>query len=152
MNDRFENFTISVLKLSKLIQKIKLLEMEDFGLRAIHVMCIYYLDVNRDGLTAGELVKMTLEDKAAISRALGILRDGGYVIYSTKSYNSKAKLTESGEKLARFIDERAARAVDAAGSEFSDDERAMLYRSLGMVTENLEAYYKRLASQKDREL
>ena len=40
MDDRFENFTVTVLKLGKLVQKIKLFEMESYGLKAIHVMCI----------------------------------------------------------------------------------------------------------------
>ena len=149
MNTRFENFTISVLRLNRMIQKIKLLEVEEFGLRAIHVMCIYYLDVNREGLTAAELVKTTLEDKAAISRALATLRDSGYITYSAKPYNSKAKLTDAGLEIAHLIGERAARAVDAAGSGLSEDERATLYRSLSVVTERLDAYYEHLASKKE---
>ena len=146
MDNAFESFTISVLRLNKLIQKIKLLEMEEFGLRAIHVMCVYYLDENRAGLTAGELVRMTLEDKAAISRALGALRDGGYIVYNTRSYNSRARLTESGLELARFIRKRAENADDAVSSGMTDDERKNLRGMLGEITKRLYMYYEALAS------
>ena len=39
MEKIFENFTINILKLNKLVNRIKQYEMKEFGLRAIHVMC-----------------------------------------------------------------------------------------------------------------
>ena len=69
MDDRFETFTMAVLRLNKLVQRIKLLEMGGYGLKAIHVMCIYY--AAKGPVTAGELSRLTCEDKAAVSRALG---------------------------------------------------------------------------------
>ena len=149
MNARFENFTTSILKIYKLIQKIKLREMESFGLRAIHVMCVSYLEENRDGLTAGELVRLTLEDKAAISRALGTLRDDGYIEYITRSYNSKARLTDKGVDLARLIDERMSLAVDDVGEGFLPDETNTMYRLLDTITERLESYYDRLQDERN---
>ena len=52
MDKIFEHFTITILKLNKLVQKIKIYEMQEYGLKAIHVMCGYYLMENPDGLTA----------------------------------------------------------------------------------------------------
>lgn len=141
MEKRFENFTITILKLNKLVQKIKLYEMEEYGLKAIHVMCIYYLDEHRQGLTAGELVKLTLEDKAAISRALRLLREKGYVQYDTNRYNAAILLTLKGEQVAAFIRERAEKAVDAAGGSLSEEERSLFYRSISSIAERLKAYY-----------
>ena len=43
MGDRFENFTLLIDKLGKIIQKIKNIEMKEYGLKAVHVMCIYQL-------------------------------------------------------------------------------------------------------------
>ncbi|MGN1373278.1 MAG: hypothetical protein ACI4VK_04450 [Candidatus Coproplasma sp.] len=40
MEKIFEQFTITVLKLNKLVQKIKTCEMSDYGLKTIHVMCV----------------------------------------------------------------------------------------------------------------
>lgn len=144
MENRFENFTITVLKLNKLIQRIKLIEMEEYGLKAVHVMCVYYLHGSKQGLTAAELCKLTFEDKAAISRALALLKGKGFISYDTKTYNASVKLTEEGEKLYDYIDERAAKAVDAGGSHLTDEERTAFYRAIGSIAENLTAYYENL--------
>lgn len=141
MDDRFGNFVISILRLNKIIQRIKLFEMEDYKLRAVHVMCIYYLDVSRDGLTVSELSKMTLEDKAAISRALGTLRERGYIEYNSKKYNSRVRLTDEGAKVALYIEKRAESYVDMASGELSESDRAAMNRSLAAITGRLEEYY-----------
>lgn len=151
MEKRFENFTITILKLNKLVQKIKLYEMEEYGLKAIHVMCIYYLDEYRQGLTAGELVKLTLEDKAAISRALRLLREKGYVQYDPNRYNAAILLTSEGGQVAEFIRDRAEKAVDAAGGSLSEEERGLFYRSLSSIAERLKAYYDGLIRSKTGE-
>ena len=147
MNNRFENFTVTVLKLNKLIHKIKLYEMEGYDLKAIHVMCLYYLAV-RGPLTAGQLCRFTCEDKAAISRALVILREKGYVVGENSRYNCRLSLTEEGQKLAQYINIKAADAVNMAGRDLSVEDRAVLYKSLGMILTNLELYYEKLLSGK----
>lgn len=140
MENRFENFTVTVLKLGKLIQKIKLFEMEDFCLKAVHVMCIYYSG-KRGSVTATELVSLTWEDKAAISRALALLSEKGYVRYDTRKYNSAVTLTEEGKKVYDCISERAAAAVDAGGGSLTDGEREAFYDMLGRIERDLERYY-----------
>ena len=50
----FERFTVSVLKINKLIQKIKAFEIREYGLKAVHVLCVYFLNCSSDGLTASE--------------------------------------------------------------------------------------------------
>lgn len=147
MVNRFENFVISILRLNKLIQKIKVFEMEDYSLRAVHVMCIYYLDENSDGLTASELSRMTLEDKAAISRALATLRERGYIKYNSKKYNSKVQLTDEGAQIARYIEKRASSYVDMAGGELSEGDRESMYSSLSLITKRLDEYYNTLSAQ-----
>lgn len=141
MEDLFERFTISILKLNKLVQKIKIYEMKKCGLKSIHVMCLYYLNIHREGLTASELVKLTLEDKAAISRALATLREQGYAEYDPASHNAPVKLTQKGTELAQYIVQRAAAAVHAGSAEFSDEEREFFYKSLVIISDNLEKYY-----------
>lgn len=144
MRDRFENFTITILKLNKLVQKIKLYEMGEYGLKAIHVMCVYCLNSSVDGLTASDLAKHTLEDKAAISRALSLLKAKGYVCYDPKKYNCAVKLTKEGEKIASFVTERAHSAVEAGGDGLDDGRRAEFYRTLEQIAGNLTDYYESL--------
>lgn len=148
MEKIFENFTITILKLNKLVQKIKIYEMEEYGLKAIHVMCGYYLNCHPEGLTATELSKLTLEDKAAISRALVQLRDKGYVKYDPKKYNAVILLTEEGKKVADYITDKSNRAVDAGSAVLSEEERVFFYKSLESIAKNLETYYDGLIKDK----
>ena len=145
MEKIFENFTITVLKLNKLVNKIKTYEMREYGLKAIHVMCIYYLNEHREGLKAAELVKLTLEDKAAISRGLALLRDKGYVVYDLDKYNAAIRLTEEGELLAESIKEKSEKAVNAGSALFTDSERETFYKSLQVIADNLKSYYEKLS-------
>lgn len=144
MEKRFENFTVSVIKLYRLVQRIKVHEMRDYGLKSVHVMCIYYLNENREGLTAGDLIALTFEDKAAISRALALLRDKNYITYDAKKYNALITLTQEGIKVAEYINEKADLAVAAGSAELSDEERKLCYRFLNEIAENLQKYYHEL--------
>lgn len=142
--DRFEMFTVSILRINKLIQRIKLHEMEEYGLKAIHVSCMYYLAKRPEGLTAGELITLSLEDKAAISRALDILTKKGLINYSTKKYKTRAVLTEEGKRIAAEVEEKSLRAVSAGGDSLDEDKRADFYETIGKIADNLYEYYKQL--------
>ncbi|MDE7082331.1 MAG: DUF4364 family protein [Clostridia bacterium] len=149
MEKIFENFTVSVLKLNRLVQRIKQYEMREYKLKSIHVMCIYYLNERRQGLTASELMRLTYEDKAAISRALRQLLDNGYVKYDVKKYNSVITLTDDGVKIAECINKKADKAVKAGSADFSEEERNFFYHSLAQITENLKNYYEELIKNDD---
>lgn len=146
MEKTFEHFTVTIMKLNKLVQRIKVYEMEAYGLKAIHVMCGYYLNEHEEGLTATELARYTLEDKAAISRALLQLKQKGYVAYDKKTYNAKIKLTDEGRRLAEIIRQKADKAVEAGSARFSEEERILFYKTLTDTAEKLEAYYAALVS------
>ena len=73
MDHRFETFSLSILELNRYLQKIKELEMKQFGLKASHTMCLYYLGQHPEGLTATQLTELCKEDKAAVSRCLSQL-------------------------------------------------------------------------------
>ena len=148
MENIFENFTITILKLNKLVQKIKNFEMQEYDLKTIHVMCVYYLNNNPDGLTASELTKLTLEDKAAISRALKVLKEKGYVVYDPNKYNADIRLTAEGNTLATLICKKADSAVSAGSYDFTEDERKCFYKQLKTIADNLEEYYKNLFGSK----
>ena len=144
MEDLFERFTVSILRLNKLVQRIKIYEIKKFGLKSIHVMCLYYLNCHPEGLTASELVKLTLEDKAAISRALATMREQGYAEYDSATHNADVRLTPKGKQLAEYIVGRAAAAVSAGSADFSAEQREFFYKSLVTISDNLEQYYNEL--------
>ncbi|HIR67674.1 MAG TPA: MarR family transcriptional regulator [Candidatus Coproplasma avicola] len=147
MEDLFERFTVSILRLNKLVQRIKIYEIKKFGLKSIHVMCLYYLNCHPEGLTASELVKLTLEDKAAISRALATMREEGYAEYDSATHNADVRLTPKGKQLAEYIVGRAAAAVSAGSADFSAEQREFFYKSLVTISDNLEQYYNELSKK-----
>lgn len=144
MENIFENFTITILKLNKLVQKIKNFEMQEYDLKTIHVMCVYYLNNNPEGLTASELTKLTLEDKGAISRALKVLQEKGYASYDPNKYNADIHLTNEGRQLAATICKKADLAVSAGSYDFTDAQRNSFYIELKTIADNLEKYYNKL--------
>lgn len=151
MENIFENFTITILKLNKLVQKIKNYEMQEYGLKTIHVMCEYYLNIHSDGLTASELTKLTLEDKAAISRALKTLQEKGFVSYDPNKYNAVIRLTDEGREFAEVVSRKAEKAVEAGSYDFTESERLSFYKALGTIADNLTAYYDNLIKDEKAE-
>ncbi len=149
MEKIFENFTVTVMRLNKLVNKIKAHEMREYGLKAIHVLCVYYLNENPQGLRAAELVKLTLEDKAAVSRGLALLRDKGYVSYDPDRYNAVIKLTDDGKKVADFITSKSEKAVNAGSAVLSEEERLQFYKSLHCIADNLQTYYDRITNAEE---
>ncbi len=149
MEDLFVDFTVSVLRLNKLVQKIKTYEIEKYGLKPVHVMCSYFLKKNPQGLTAKALGELALEDKAAISRALQIMQAKGYVKYDPNGRNAVVTLTEEGGKIADEVCLRAEKAVEAGSMNFTDEERIFFYKSLNTIVGNLKNYYKELIEKDD---
>lgn len=149
MENLFENFTVTILKINKMVQKIKQYEMQQYNLKGVHVMCVYYLDKHKHGLTASELMRLTYEDKAAISRALKQLRHDGYVTYNADSYNANIVLTDKGEQIAAGIFQKIDKAVLAASADFTDGQRDFFYSSLDTIANNIKKYYDRLVKSDD---
>ena len=140
--ERFETFTTSVTKAYKCIQKIKLAESERMGLKGNHVMCMYYLGKNPDGLTATELCKLCIEDKAAVSRTILDLTEKGLVqpseTDSRRKYRTRIVLTQEGMERNKQLNAAIAEAVSKAASSLNEADREVFYRVFCDITENLE--------------
>ena len=138
MIQRFDAFVSGITFCYKFIQKIKSMEMTEFGLKGTHVMCLYYLRQNPAGLTASQLCGLCAEDKAAISRTISELRSQGYITtLSKKAYRAMLTLTAAGQELARKFDSLIESWVTAGGDGLSDEERFVFYKSLSRIAENL---------------
>lgn len=138
--DRFYTFTVLIDRLKRNIRKIKSEEMAEFELKSPHVSCIYHLYRN-NALTSKELVEICEEDKAAISRSLEFLEEGGYILCDEKPrkrYKSPFRLTEKGERVAKKVIEKVDRILDKASEGLTDTEREIMYRGLTMIAENLD--------------
>ena len=142
--NRFETFTGSILELNRYLQKLKDLEMKPFGLRANHVMCLYYLGRNPQGLTVTEMAEVCKEDKAAVSRCLSQLIQrglvGGNFPENKRSYRTRLTLTDSGRELAEKIYQRIDAAMIGGGSGLTEEQRDSFYAAMEMIIDNLSRY------------
>ena len=143
MIERFIEFTSNIAQAYKHVIKIKSLKMADFGLKASHVMCLFYLGKNQEGLTAGELIDLCREDKAGISKCLSDLKKQGLVVLDdgngSKKYRARYRITPEGDAIYNDISGVIIKVVERCGSDLSEDERTIFYRSLGVIVKNLEA-------------
>lgn len=139
MQNRFELFTVLVSNINRSIRKIKTMEMAEVNLKGPHVSCLYYLYKMRE-LTAKELCDICQEDKAATSRSLDFLETNGYVTCHSdakKRYKTPFTLTEKGEQIGEYIAEKIDSILDRASEGLTDEERAVLYKSLALINDNL---------------
>ena len=69
---RFEDFVGLISGLYKEIQRIKTSEGARLGLKGSDVMCLYYLERSKDGLTGADLarVRSRIWRRAATSRSM----------------------------------------------------------------------------------
>ena len=146
MIQRFEDFVTGITVCYKYIQRIKSMEMTEFGLKGAHVMCLFFLNRNRDGLTAARLCQLCAEDKAAISRTLATLQERGYILAGEKKYRAVLRLTPAGETVANRFDDLICQWVGLGGDGLSEEERAIFYRALGHIADNLRSSMEKTSS------
>ena len=150
MKERFKTFTVLIAKISRNIKKIKNQEMAEYGLRSVHVTCLYYL-YSEESLTATELCELCEEDKATISRALDFLEGNGFLLReckSTKRYKSALALTEKGREIGKKIADKINFVLDEICVELSEAQRQEFYRCLTVISDNLELCTRGIQSAK----
>lgn len=138
--ERFKTFTVLIASLTRSIRKIKTEEMAKWKLKSPHVSCIYYL-YERRSLTAKELCDICAEDKANVSRSIEYLEENGYIRCESKTlkrYKSHFELTEKGYEIGKSLSERVKLVLDKSSSGVSADERAIMYKSLMIINDNLQ--------------
>ncbi|MGN0153545.1 MAG: MarR family winged helix-turn-helix transcriptional regulator [Lachnospiraceae bacterium] len=141
MIERFELFTTTISQIYKNLQRIKMKEMTEFHLKGTHVMCLFELNRNREGLTVTQLSQLCGEDKAAISRTVSELAKRNLVTSDTeKKYRAPILLTKEGQDTADRIDELAAIAVQAGSAGLTKEELAVFYKALTRISDNLSHY------------
>lgn len=146
MLNRFGAFVTGITACHKYIQRIKAMEMTEFGLKGTHVMCLFYLHHHSEGLTAAQLCQLCDEDKAAISRALSELEARGYLHTQPtagKKYRAQVLLTPNGEKVAQRMDSLIESWVTVGGDGLTDQQRSDFYRALELIASNLKEHYEK---------
>lgn len=142
MEERFRTFTVLITKISRAIRKIKSEETEEYGLTNPHVSCLYYL-YKQEALTLTELVDISLEDKAVLSKAISFLEANDFIICDSnlkKRYNSYFRLTDKGLGIAKGLALKIDTILDFASCDISDADREILYKSLASISKNLDKF------------
>ena len=150
MEERFETFTVLINRINRNIRKIKNEEMANYELRSSHVSCLYYLYISKE-LTSKDLCERCEEDKATISRSLDYLEKNDYLVCkseSKKRYNSPFELTDKGIRAGKRIADKIASVLDEISMGISDEDRAIFYRSLNIISENIDKVAKSYANNK----
>ncbi len=140
MTERFETFTVLINRISRNIRKIKNQKMAEYNLKSSHISCLYYL-YSSNGLTATELCERCEEDKATISRALVFLEENGFITCESKSakrYKSPLMLTEKGKDMGKKIYDKIKLVLDEVSVGLTESERTDFYKSLTIISSNLE--------------
>ena len=140
MTERFQTFTVLIAKINRNIKKIENQEMAEYGLRSIHVTCLYYL-YSAESLTATELCELCEEDKATVSRGLDFLEENGYIVCETqlgKRYRSALRLTEKGMGIGKRILDKINLVLNEICIDLTEEQRLEFYRSLATICNSLE--------------
>jgi DNA-binding MarR family transcriptional regulator len=146
MLNRFEQFTSAISALCRDVQKIERDEMEKQGLRGAFAQYLLAISRYPEGITASALCEVCDKDKAAVSRIIGEMESKGLlqkINDGTSQYRARISLTPAGEKAAAFVRERASAAVELAGSGLSDEDRKAFYKTLELISENLQEICKK---------
>ncbi len=137
----FSLFTRLLTNIQRCINKIKNSNMKALGLKSGYVSCLYYL-YKMGAMSQTELCEICNEDKASISRKLEYLTKNGYVSRelneSANKYKLPIVLTKKGEEIANFIDKKVSEIIIDADSSLKENEREILYFSLGKINDKLQ--------------
>ena len=134
---RFEDFVGLISGLYKEIQRIKTSEGARLGLKGSDVMCLYYLERSKDGLTGADLARM-----AAVSRTLAHLEEGGYVEVDDSGdaavkYRAPVRLTALGGESMSEADRIIREVLDTTGKAMGVEQREQMYASLRTILNTL---------------
>lgn len=103
--DRFELFNQMVTGASKTLQRLKIKNMEKYGLTGAHTIFLRLLYENPKGLTKSEMAENCDVDKAQITRIVNDLIEREYVRADgpERAYKKRFILTEAGQKVVDEI-------------------------------------------------
>ncbi len=137
---RFEDFVGLISGLYKEIQRIKTSEGARLGLKGSDVMCLYYLERSKDGLTGADLARMV--PRAAVSRTLAHLEEGGYVEVDDSGdaavkYRAPVRLTALGGESMSEADRIIREVLDTTGKAMGVEQREQMYASLRTILNTL---------------
>ena len=145
MLNRFARFSLAISEIDRCWHKLAAEEMAKYELNSPHAVYLTTLYNFEEGITAAKLGELCCKNKADVSRMVAILEKKGLVrkeAIGGNLYRAKLLLTAEGKQATEHVQQRAALAVELAGSGMTDEEREVFYRCLERITTNLQALSK----------
>ena len=152
MLNRFSRFSLAISEIDRCWHKLAAEEMAKYELNSPHAVYLNTLYQYEGGITAAKLSELCCKNKADVSRMVAILEKKGLVrkeAVGGNLYRAKLLLTDEGRQAAEHVQQRAAIAVELAGSGMTEEEREVFYRCLERITTNLQALSKEGLPQKE---
>lgn len=144
--ERFMRFVNLIDGVHKNVQKLRLDNAAEFGMKSVHIFWVYELALHPEGLSATELAAKTNIDRSLISREISALESKGFIHIDKQSgkrtYNSKLTLTDSGKAAAEKIKNLAIKFQNIANNNVSQDELIIFYSVLEKLYNNFEGMNK----------
>ncbi len=138
MESRFETFTGILTSINRSIQKIKNIEMSDFGLKGIYVQCLFYLNNYKDGMSFKDLCLESGEDKSVVSKIINYLTEQGLVkVVGEQKYKNMILLTDKGKVIGEKINIKVQEYLSEASVGISESDRNVMYATLDKINQNL---------------
>lgn len=140
MVERFERFSFAISEIYKYWHKLTADEMEKYGLKGTHSVYLLTMAKHPEGVTASRLCALCSRDKSDVSRMMAIMEEKGLVTKESiylNLYSGVFKLTEAGKEAAEHVRARAGLAVELAGKDLTEENRAVFYTALDSIAGNL---------------
>ena len=141
MLNRFARFSLAISEIDRCWHKLAADAMAEYDLNSPHAVYLTTLYNFEKGITAAKLGELCCKNKADVSRMVAILEKKGLVrkeAIGGNLYRAKLLLTEEGKQAAEHVQQKAALAVELAGSGMTDADREIFYRCLEQITANLQ--------------
>ena len=138
--DRFIRFALLIGGVNKHLQRIKIDNAAEIGIKGVHAFWLYELYTHPEGMTASELASRAMIDRSLISREIDLLKRNEIVAVKSeagkRSYNAKLYLTDRGKILAQRIGDLALRYQREIDRDIGEEELQAFYSTLEKLNRN----------------
>lgn len=138
--DRFIRFALLIGGVNKHLQRIKIDNAAEIGIKGVHAFWLYELYTHPEGMTASELASRAMIDRSLISREIDLLKRNEIVAVKSeagkRSYNAKLYLTDRGKLLAQRIGDLALRYQHEIDRDIGEEELQAFYSTLEKLNRN----------------
>ena len=108
MKKEYKKLLEEINKLNRSIRRIRVTLGDEYGIRGSEAQLLLCLSANPRGLSNSKIIELCDMDKAAVSRVVSKMVEGGYIELGTKNgssrYKARAILTKEGSRIVKAIE------------------------------------------------